>query len=236
MDLLAPACSSREPAAAPRQRVLVINPNTNPAVTQRVRAAAAGFESATLGVEVVNPARGPFSIETAADRTEAESEALALIAQAAHQRYAAYVLACFDDLALEAARARVDVPVIGTCEAGIAAARASSPRFAIITTFDAAVPGIRLLMQRHGAGPQATVRAAGIGVAAAADAAQDTMRRIVACARAAIDEDGAQVLLLASGGLTGLGPALAAAVGHPVVDGVAAAIGAAVGQANSRSR
>jgi allantoin racemase len=54
------------------------------------------------------------------------------------------------------------------------------------------------------------------------------MQRIVACARAAIDQDGAQALLLASGGLTGLGPALAAAVDCPVVDGVAAAIGAAV--------
>jgi allantoin racemase len=228
MRVAAPASSTPRPAATPAPRVLVINPNTNPAVTQRVRDAAAGFASAAVGVDVVNPPRGPFSIETAAERAEAEREALALIARADGQGYAAYVLACFDDLALDAARALVDVPVIGTCEAGIAATRALSPRFAIVTTFDAAVPGIRALMQRHGAGPQATVRAAGIGVAAAADAGQGTMQRIVACARAAIDQDGAQALLLASGGLTGLGPALAAAVDCPVVDGVAAAISAAV--------
>ena len=38
------------------------------------------------------------------------------------------------------------------------------------------------------------------------------------------------MILLASGGLTGLGPMLSAALGLPVVDGVAAAISAAVGR------
>ncbi len=216
------------PGLGPLRRVLVVNPNTNPAVTQRVRAAAADFESPSLRVDVVNPQHGPFSIETAAEREQAEREAIALITQRAPQGHDAYVLACFDDLALQAVRALVKVPVVGTCEAAMAAAQALSPRFAIVTTFDAAVPGIQVLMQRYGAGPLATVRAAGIGVAAAASGEAEAVRRLLACARAAVVEDGAEVILLASGGLTGLGPMLSAALGLPVVDGVAAAIGAAV--------
>jgi allantoin racemase len=43
-----------------------------------------------------------------------------------------------------------------------------------------------------------------------------------------VAEDGAEAILLASGGLTGLGPTLSVALGLPVVDGVAAAIAAAV--------
>jgi len=215
-------------------QVLVINPNTNPVVTRRVRAAAASFESPSLRVEVVNPLQGPHSIETAAERDEAEREALALIARRAAAGYDAYVLACFDDLALAGARALVPVPVVGTCAAALAAARALSPRFAVVTTFDAAVPGIRALMQRHGAGPLATVRAAGIGVAEAASAGEDALRRLVATARAAVAEDGAEAILLASGGLTGLGPTLSVALGRPVVDGVVAAIDAAVRQVQAQ--
>jgi allantoin racemase len=225
-----------QPGPARVRQVLVVNPNTNPAVTQRVRAAAAGLETARVQVEVANPVRGPFSIETAAERADAEREAVAYIAQRAAGGFDAYVLACFDDLALEGARAIVDAPVIGTCEAGIAAARAVSARLAIVTTFDAAVPGIRALMQRYGAGPHATVRAAGIGVAAAAGGTQDTLERILQCARDAVLRDRAEVVLLASGGLTGLAPALAEAIRRPVVDGVAAAIALAVAQVGALDR
>ena len=91
-------------SSAPRQ-VLVVNPNTNPAVTRRVHAVASGFESQGLRLEVTNPARGPFSIETPAQRVEAERETVALISERAARGYDAYVLACFDDFALDALRA-----------------------------------------------------------------------------------------------------------------------------------
>jgi allantoin racemase len=212
----------------PPRRILVINPNTNPAVTERVRAAAARLATADVRIDVVNPAQGPFSIEGPAERDEAERHVLALIRERRAERHDAYVLACFDDLALDEARALVSVPVVGTCESGIAAARAVSPRFAIVTTVHAAVPGIRELMRRFDAGDQASVRAAGIGVAEAADADADARRRIAQAVREAVVEDGAQAILLASGGLTGQADAVAREAGLPVIDGVVAAIERAV--------
>lgn len=205
-------------------RVLAINPNTNPAVTARVRAAAARLESARVVVEVVNPRHGPFSIESPPERAEAERRVLELIRESLPKRYDAYVLACFDDLALEQARAMVKVPVTGTCEAGIAAAKAISSHFVIVTTVHAAVPGIRDLMLRYGAGESATVRAAGIGVAQAASAEQDARQRLVQTVRAAVEKDGARAVLLGSGGLTGQADEVARATGLPVVDAVAAAL------------
>ena len=60
---------------------------------------------------------------------------LALVAQRrATEHHDAYVTACFDDLALQALRARMPEPVVGTCEAGIDAARTLTPRFVIVTT------------------------------------------------------------------------------------------------------
>jgi allantoin racemase len=206
------------------RRVLIINPNTNPAVTQRVREVAQRYSSASVNFEVVNPSDGPFSIETESDKFEAQEHALRLIRDSAQSDYAAYVMACFDDLALNEARVIVSVPVVGTCEAGIDAALAISNQFAVITTVHDAVEGIRTLMRRYGAGPQATVRAAGIGVADAASGQDEIRMQFVKTVHDAIREDGAQAILLASGGLTGQAPAISKASGIPVVDGVEEAI------------
>jgi allantoin racemase len=216
-------------ASALPRRVLVVNPNTNPAVTALVAQACSPFSNADLRFDVVNPPQGPFSIENAAQREEAERQVLALVAQRrATERHDAYVTACFDDLALQALRARMPEPVIGTCEAGIAAARTLTPRFVIVTTVADAVPGIAVLMQRYGAGDLATVRAAGLGVAEAAAAGTQSLDRLVHTVRAAAREDGARAVLLASGGLTGRAETLSRATGLPVVDGVSAAIARAV--------
>ena len=108
--------------------------------------------------------------------------------------------------------------------AGIAAARAISPSLAIVTTFEAALPGIRSMMQRYGAGPLATARAAGIGVDEAARLEPDASERISRAIEACVREDKAQVVLLASGGLTGLAADLTQRTGVPVVDAVEAAL------------
>ncbi len=216
------------PEHAQPARLLVLNPNTNPEVTRRVRRVAEPFARAGLQLEVCNPPTGPFSIENAVQRCEAELTVIAWLRARPGPAPDAIVLACFDDLALHEARRLTGRPVVGTCEAGIAAARAHAPRFAIVTTVHDAVPGIRVLMARYHAGPQATVRAAGIGVADAAGASASALQRIAQTARAAIDDDGAGAILLASGGLTGLAPALSEQLGVPVVDGVQAAITHAV--------
>ena len=210
-------------AAAPR-RVLVINPNTNPLVTARVVAVCDRYAGPQLQFEVINPLSGPFSIESEADKREAEVQVLKLMSERASEGHDAYVLACFDDLGLDAARRLLPQPVIGCCEAGIAAARAVSPALAIVTTVDAALPGIRSMMQRYGAGDQATVRAAGVGVDEAARAQPDVHARLLHAIWDAVQGDGAQVILLASGGLTGQAEAFRREVGVPVIDAVEAAL------------
>jgi allantoin racemase len=214
---------------------LVINPNTNPLVTERVRAMADRCEVPGVTLEVINPAAGPFSIESELDKRQAEGEVLKLIGARAHLGYDAYVLACFDDLALQAARQMVAVPVIGCCQAGIEAAHAVSPALAIVTTVGAAVPGIDRMMKRYGAGDRATVRAAGIGVDDAARAQPQTQTRLRQTIAQAIAEDGAEVILLASGGLTGQADRIGAEAGVPVIDAVEAALRQAVRVCGPRS-
>jgi allantoin racemase len=219
---------------APARRLLVINPNTNPAVTAAIRDAAAAVVSSTTSVTVVNPNTGPFSIETAEHRALAAPQVVSLVGQNRAHRYDAYVLGCFDDIGLFEARALAGVPVVGTCEAGIAAARTMARRFAIITTVHAAVPGIHDLLARYGAADICTVRAAGIGVADAAGNGEAAERRILAAIDQAIHEDGAEAILLGSGGLAGKAPLLRPQVPIPVIDGIQAAVTMAEGLAAQR--
>jgi allantoin racemase len=213
----------------------VINPNINPAVTERVRQLAETIVTSETTVRVVNPAEGPFSIETVQHRDAAVPRVFDLVRSMlqhpGNASYDAYVFACFDDIALFETRSIAGVPVVGTCEAGIAAARTVAARFSIVTTVHTAVPGIHRLLTRYGATDICTVRAAGIGVAAAAGGAADTEDRINSTIRDAIDHDGAEAILLGSGGLTGRAPELEQRFGVPVVDGVAAAIKMAEGLA-----
>ena len=205
-------------------RLLILNPNTNPEVTHRVQQVADGFASKGLQLEVRNPSRGPFSIENPQQRSQAEREVLALLRAMPQPLPHAIVLACFDDLALHEARALTGRPVVGACEAGMAAARVISPRFSIVTTVHAALPGIRNLMERYGAGAGASAHAAGIGVAVAARAGPEALDAITEVSQRAMRDHGAEAILLASGGLAALAPSLAKRLGIPVVDGVHAAI------------
>ena len=211
-------------APARQLRLLVINPNTNPAVTRHVQRVAEELIGPRTTVTVVNPQEGPFSIETAADKAAALPRALDLVQRHRAEGYHALAFACFEDLGLDEARALAGMPVVGACEAGIAAARTVASRFSIVTTVAAAVPTIEAMVHGLGAGSFCGVVAAGIGVAAAAGGAGRVDARIAAAIRLAIEEQGAKAIILGSGGLTGRAAGLQRQFGLPVIDGVAAAI------------
>ena len=217
-----------DPSLVQGQRLLVINPNTNPVVTALIRDGAALFRSQAIDIVVESPPRGPLSIETQADREIAEAESLTLIGTRAVEGYGAIVLGCFDDIALEAGRRIASMPIISASEAGIAAAGATGLRFAVVTTVESAVPAIEVLLDRYGASG-APVRAAGIGVAAAAAGERWATERLEATIRRAIQADKAEAILLGSGGLTGRAEAFATIFGVPVIDAVLAAIETALG-------
>ncbi|MCP8688998.1 aspartate/glutamate racemase family protein [Marinobacterium sedimentorum] len=205
-------------------RLLLINPNTNAALTHQMQQLAGTAISAQTQLHCINPQAGPHAIEGKADRDAAAAQLLALVNSDACQGYDALVLACFDDIELPALRASVRVPVIGLCEAAIVAARTLPGRFAIVTTVHAAVPGIKDMLTRYGAADQACVHAAGIGVAEAAGDGTQAAEKIAACIRTAIEQDGANTIVLGSGGLIGRAEDLQRSFGLPVIDPVLCAL------------
>lgn len=204
------------------RRLLVINPNTNAAVTERVRRAVEACASASTALDVVNPKLGPFAIETPQDRAAAVPNVLELIGRASGT-YDGYILACFDDIAIAEARRAQSAPVISMAEAGIRAAAANFARFDVVTTVQAAVPTIAALVQDYGMGERCTVRATGIGVsetAAMTERAEAALASAIAASRAS----GSGAIVLGSGAYAGRRQQLSDAFAMPFVDGLEAAL------------
>lgn len=203
------------------RRLLVINPNGNPAVTALVDATAKRVLARDTRATVINPAASPISIETPADRVRAEPLAVELLR--ANPGYDAYVLACFDDIALDAGRALSRAPVVGAFEASLALARTMAARFAIVTTVETAVPGIKALLTSYGAAKICEVYAAGIGVAEAAGSGALADTRICASIDLA-RQGGATAIILGSAGLNGRAARLQAKFGLPIIDSIEAGL------------
>lgn len=206
-------------------RILVINPNTTASMTAGIGAAARAAAAAGTEIVATNPAMGPASIEGYYDEALAVPGLLEEILR--HERGAGMdgtVIACFDDVGVDAARSVAGGPVIGICEAAMQTAALLGGRFSVVTTLARSVPALERLAGRYGMAGRCRVRAAGVPVLALEDPASGAVERVKDAIRHAIAEDGAESIVLGCAGMADLARTLGAELGVPVVDGVSAAV------------
>jgi allantoin racemase len=178
-------------------------------------------------VTAVNASRGPSSIESEADSAIAAAEVVSLVR--ATEPHDAYLVACFGDPGLEAARELTDAPVIGIGEAAYLAAGLIAKRFAVITTLARGVPALEDALDARGIGRRClAVVPLEIPVADQGSHNPDTTPAIVAAGRR-LAADGAEALILACGGMADVAATVEREVGLPVCDGVS--FGATLGYA-----
>lgn len=211
-------------------RVLAINPNTNPTVTQRVQAALQAQAPPGVIIEAVNPSQGPRAVESGQDKTRAAGHVMALIEGRMAQGHAGYILACFDDIAVAEARALTGAPVVSLAEAGIRRADATGGPFTVITTFEGAVATIESLCEDYGVKERCHVVATGIGVSETASRTPEAEARLARLCEQARAE-GTRAIVLGSGAFAGRGEELAERHGLPVMDGFAEALAFVLRQA-----
>ena len=85
-------------------KILIINPNTTVTMTEKIGAAARAVAAADTEVQAVNPEMGPVSIEGYYDEVFAVPGLLEEIRKGEARGVDGYVIACFDDTGLDAAR------------------------------------------------------------------------------------------------------------------------------------
>ena len=205
-------------------RLLVVNPNTTASMTRDIATAARLYAHPGTEIEAISPAWGPASIESHVEEELAAVATLETIAARADD-VDGIAIACYGDPGLYAARELVDVPVVGIAEASMLLAVTVAHRFSIVSALERSRPLIEDVVRRYGLQDRcASVRTTPLAVLEIERDAEAAEREIVAAARRAVAEDGAEAICLGCAGMGPLDKRVQESVGVPVVDGVAAAV------------
>jgi allantoin racemase len=205
-------------------RILLLNPNTSEPITRRL--GEAGRAAAAPGTELI-PLTAPRGVPYIATRAEAQiGGAVVLEMLAAHHRSAdAAIIAAFGDPGLHGARELFDIPVVGMAEAAMLTACMLGRRFAIVTFARALVPWYEECVEMHGLnGRCAGIRMLEGAIHSVPDVQEEKQELLIELANRAVDENGADVVILGGAPLAGLAGKVADRIPVPLVDQAAAAV------------
>lgn len=207
-------------------RILIINPNSDPGMTRTIEEAGRVFAGGAFDVACLATPGGPRFIDTYEDQALA-APGMAELLRANHEAFDAFVVACHCDPNLDLMKEIGRKPVVGIGEASMKMATMLGHRFSVLSTAARSIPNKEALIERYGLrGQMASVRAP-----ETEGLEGDLEERFFRAGRAAIDEDGAEVIVLGCAGLAGLDKRLQARLGVPVLDGVVCALIMASGMA-----
>ena len=206
-------------------RILVVNPNTSSSMTKAIGAAARAAAYPSTEILAVNPSSGPESIEGYFDEAFAVPGMLEEVLKGEKAGANGFVIACFDDTGLEAARSAAKGPVVGIGEAAFHVASLIAHRFSVVTTLSRSIAPIEANLTKYGLDRRcAKVRACEVPVLALDDPASGAREKLSAEIARALREDHCDAIVLGCAGMADLAAALAREHGAPVIDGVAAAV------------
>lgn len=202
-------------------RILAINPNSSPSVTQSMRQCLDIVARSTdHTIDCIELEKSPPGIETDAHVAEVIPNVLEAIQG---NEADAYVICCFSDPGLAEARAMTRKPVVGIAEAAYLAALGLGRRFGIISLGQSSIDRhLRYLQALHFDGRLAGDRS--IDMTVVQLMAGDVVETIAQTGRKLRDEDGAEVVILGCAGLGSYRRAMEDALGLPIVDPVQAGV------------
>jgi allantoin racemase len=136
-----------------------------------------------------------------------------------------FVIACYGDPGVHAAREITDIPVVGIAEASMYMACLVAPKFSIISILDRCDYTLEQMLYEYGMERRcASIRATGLSVLEAETDPEKTIRELTRQSEIAIKEDHAEALLLGCAGMVPFTKELEQKFGVPVFDGVIAAV------------
>lgn len=215
-------------ASRARRRILVVNPNSNAAVTQGLADALVPVQFADgPHIECRTLPEGPYGIET---QEHVESVTLPLRRLVAGSNNVdAFVIACYSDPGLHVCREATARPVFGINEAGVLTALARAERFGVIAIAQRSIRRhVRYMRQMGLLDRLAGERPLNMSVAETASGA-DTFDKMIEVGRQLRDQDGADAIVMGCAGMARHRAPLEAALGIPVIDPTQAAVAMAIG-------
>jgi len=204
-------------------KLLVINPNISADVSELIRAEA--IRTAAPGTEVVvrTAPAGVEYIETRFESLLAAPQVAQLMA--ADTDADAVVVAAFGDPGMPALKELLPVPVVGITEAALSTAALLGRRFSIVAISRRITAWYRDCVEQNGYGSRlASIRSLGTALPSIGGVQQDFRTELLRLANEVVDQDGADVVILAGAPLAGLARDIGAEIPVPVVDGISAGV------------
>lgn len=206
-------------------RIALLNPNTSERSTERMLAGAWSVAPDGVHIEGRTVSRGQDFIADAEALQQAAQAVLGTVPSLVAEGFDAVIVAGFGDPGVAELRQHLVLPVTGLGEAGIAEAAAGGQRFAIVTV----TPGLHdsLVAAAHAAAPPALFA----GVRYTRGDPDELMRHpdqlqraLLQACRDAVEQDGAQAIVIGGGPLAHAAQDIAAQLQLRVVDPVCAAV------------
>jgi allantoin racemase len=205
-------------------KILLLNPNTTSEVTDLLY--AAGHRAASAGTELVamTAKRGVPYIATRAEAQIGGAIALEMLAEAG-DGFDAAIIAAFGDPGLLGARELFSFPVVGMSEAAMLTACMVGWKFAIVTFSRVLAPWYQECVAMHGLEARcAGIRALDETFQSISDVQSEKEEVLVRLANLAVEQDGADVVILSGAPLAGLADKVRDRIPVPVIDPIAAAV------------
>jgi allantoin racemase len=205
-------------------RINVINGNTFEPMTQGIHESAQAVRFPNTEVVTTQPQVGSPSLESYYDEYLAIPGILEQVILA-KDNVDAFVIACWGDPGIEAAREITTKPVIGIAEASMYVANMLAARWGVVTTQHRTLDIIEKTIYKAGFAHRCvSIRTTGLAVIETETARDATIEALEAAGRLAITEDKAEALCLGCAGMSRLDVELEQRLGIPVIDAVAAAV------------
>ncbi|MFC1564030.1 aspartate/glutamate racemase family protein [candidate division KSB1 bacterium] len=205
-------------------KILIINPNSDPEMTETIRKAAEIYADGDFEVDCKLTPGAPKFIETYEDDIQCSHGMLQLVREN-EDKADAFIVACHDDPNLDAIKEITAKPVVGIGEASMKIATMLGHKFSVLSTDKHSVPGKEALVRKYHLQDQlASVKAPDEAITDLSD-----FQSFLKVASTAVDEDMAEVIVLGCAGLAGMDKKLEKELNVPVLDGVVCALIIAVG-------
>ena len=205
--------------------VIIVNGNTNEAVGKKILAGAQLAAHPETNLRLINPEIGPNTVE---GHLDGELSAMAVINELAlHQEDAdGFIIACFSDPGLRAARELVAKPVLGIAEASMVTALQLGVRFNILSPLKRLRPVLWDIVRGYGLeGRCSGITTVEFPVARAISQDREIYEAFLEAGRCALQKPDTGVLILGGAVLSGLESLLTNSLQVPVLDPIKCAVG-----------
>lgn len=207
-------------------KIKLINPNTTQSMTESIEMCARKYARKDTQVYAVSPDMGVDSIECYVDEYLSVPGVLKEIVKGDREENAdAYIISCFGDPGLQAAREITDKPVLGIAESAIAAAKMIAPYFSIVSVLDRSKKVTEDVVFNYGATQFCrSIRSTGLSVLEFGENPKKGLEALERESIQAVREDGAECILLGCAGFVDFVERLKSRLGVLVLDGVMPAV------------